>query len=109
MLKGLEGVNYEEWVRILGLLSLEKRKLRSDFIAVYNFLIMRCGVGSVVLFSMVTSERTWLKAQSGEGLDIRTSILDIRIRFFTERWSSTGTGSSGEQSWPKACWCLTST
>lgn len=46
---------------------------------------MRCGEGGVVLFSLVTSDRSWLKAESGEDLGIRTSILDVRIRFFTER------------------------
>jgi len=51
MLKGLEGMTHEELLRILGLFSLEKRRMRGDFIAVYNLLMMGSGEGGFVLFS----------------------------------------------------------
>lgn len=39
----LKGKSFEEWVRIPGVLIPEKRTLRRDLIAVYNFLVRRRG------------------------------------------------------------------
>ncbi|OWK60700.1 hypothetical protein RLOC_00012187 [Lonchura striata] len=77
MIEELEHLLYEDRLRELGLLILEKRQLRRDLINIYNFLKGGCQRNEASLFSVVPSNRT---RNNGQKLTHRKFHLNMGIQ-----------------------------
>jgi len=82
MIRGLEHLSYEDRLRELGLFSLEKRRLRGDLTAAFQYLKAAYRKDGEGLFTRVYSGRT-----KGNGCKLKEGRfrLDIRKKFFTMR------------------------
>jgi len=97
LVKELENKSYEGRLRELELFSPEKRRLREDLVALYNYLEGGSSEVDVGLLSQATSDR-----MRGNSIKLHRGDLDWilgKISLLKE-WSGIGTGCPGK------CWSL---
>jgi len=79
----LEAASYEQWLKTLGLSSLEKRRLRGDLIALYSFLRRGSGKAGVDLFTLGSSDgMCWNGSKLQQGrfrLVVRKYLISERV------------------------------
>ena len=82
MIRGMEHFLYKDRLRELGLFSLEKRRLRGDLIAAFQYLKGAYKQEGSQLFESVDNSRT---RRNGFKLKEGRLRLDVRGKFFTMR------------------------
>jgi len=84
LVRGLRWKSYEERLSLLGILSLEKRRLRGDLNQVFRIVKGFDKVDSCDFFQLDNSSRYELRGHSYK-LKVRRCRLSVRQKFFSQR------------------------